>query len=310
MPIGDTLTRLGDAIAGVDRQGAYLSGLETRGKLDYQRTATEAALELARQRRADTVRAQLENQAIQQLSEMETGQLANPDTAPLGLILAGKAGSDYAGGMLGRGRGQEFNLRQDVANPDLGEAVRVAAMEALAPGSGISARNPSAPEPLEITVGPDGQTVYTPRSQAAGMTVGARPSTPAGAGGYKSADANAIYRQVGGLFGGFYDPITGGFGGLDPDQANRVQMVAARAEELFNAGDMGHTGAVLQALREYQGATGSTGLGQSIAAGAAGAGDVTEGATAVNPSTGERLILRNGQWESLGRPVTGGIIPR
>jgi len=68
-------------------------------------------------------------------------------------------------------------------------------------------------------------------------------------GGIKASDVNAMYKQVASLYGGFYDPGTGEFSGLDPDKALKVQGIITQAEK--NAiGGMGLSQAVTQAARQ------------------------------------------------------------
>lgn len=85
--------------------------------------------------------------------------------------------------------------------------------------------------------------------------------------GIEAADANAIYRQSVGLFGGMFDPITGRIGGLNREQAEQVQGIAARASQIYqqNQGQMDHASAVEMALREVQGnsASGDAPQGQA-----------------------------------------------
>lgn len=79
-----------------------------------------------------------------------------------------------------------------------------------------------------------------------------------GAGGkdwsMKPADSNAIGRQIERVFGGFYDPETGQLGGLDPEQAARVQAVQEEAETIYNEnrGLVPHGVAVTRAARRLR----------------------------------------------------------
>lgn len=86
-------------------------------------------------------------------------------------------------------------------------------------------------EPLETVIGPDGQPVLTPRSQAAGMRPGKASDGQPG-----TADEALIFRMTGQLFGGTYDPVSGQFTGLDPANATRAQQVTAVAVDLYKQG--------------------------------------------------------------------------
>src|SRR5690606_39699116 len=98
-----------------------------------------------------------------------------------------------------------------------------------------------------------GHCVYVPRSSAAGMRPGARPSGAA-SGGFKASDTNAIYRQAVGLFeGGTWDPITGRIAGLSKEQAAQAQRIASRASQIYASGQvLDHATAVDIALQEMR----------------------------------------------------------
>ena len=49
-------------------------------------------------------------------------------------------------------------------------------------------------------------------------------------GGLKAADVNAMYKQAAALYGGFFDPNTGEFTGLDAEKAQKVQGLIRSAE--------------------------------------------------------------------------------
>lgn len=69
---------------------------------------------------------------------------------------------------------------------------------------------------------------------------------------FKASDSNAIGRQAVQLYGGYFDPVTQKFSGLDPDKAAKVQAAHARAEEIYieNRGRIGHGQAMALAGRE------------------------------------------------------------
>ena len=71
---------------------------------------------------------------------------------------------------------------------------------------------------------------------------------------YTASDSNAIRRGAAEMFGGFYDPVTGGFKGLDRDTAERVTGLSSLAQKLYmRAGRAGqqipHDTALAQAAR-------------------------------------------------------------
>lgn len=263
----EVVQRLGDALAGVDREAAYRKGMAERADIDQTEAQTDAALALARDRRLDAEKKERQRAAEEEIRRREA-DLNDPTKAPGAAIMEAGFGDEFAGLQLGRTRAQDFTQSETIATPSQmfgdeimspqqsHEAARVAAMEAQAPGSAVAARR-TGNVPLEITIDAQGNTVYTPRPEAAGMRVGARPSNAAGAqttGGLRTADASLIYRQAAGLFGGTYDPLTGRFAGLDPEGAQSVQRIASRASVIFKAGGVDHATAVDQALDEAQSA--------------------------------------------------------
>lgn len=71
---------------------------------------------------------------------------------------------------------------------------------------------------------------------------------------FKASDNNSIGREIQELYGGFYDPETGQFSGLNADTAAKVTAVRERATQIFQAaGQAGnpipHSVAVAQAAR-------------------------------------------------------------
>lgn len=52
----------------------------------------------------------------------------------------------------------------------------------------------------------------------------------------KPSDAREIGRQIGQLFGGVYDPVSGKFAGLDRESASRAQAAQEEAERLYSKG--------------------------------------------------------------------------
>lgn len=156
---------------------------------------------------------------------------------------------------------------------------------------------------------PTGTRLVT-RSQAAG-----KPGKPMGRGrggdgedgpggelSLKSADENAIYAQSGNLFGGMYDPVTGRFSGLDKTTAQKVQSIASRATRLYvqGRGSITRAESVASAARESGIAIPQIGDQPPAASVAPKAQSAArEGATAINPRTGQRIVYRNGQWAPL-----------
>ncbi len=71
---------------------------------------------------------------------------------------------------------------------------------------------------------------------------------------FKASDSNAIGNQVTRLFGGTYNPETGRFAGLNPQQAQQAQAVHAAADELYMAagGRIPHAAAVREAAKRLR----------------------------------------------------------
>lgn len=320
MPFADVMQSLGDALSGTDREAAYRKGMAERADIDATEAQTEAALQLARDRRNDAEKKERQRAAEEALRE-QAANLNDPNAVSGIDVMAAGLGDEYAGLQLGRGRGQEFELRETIAEPSMGmglgdeldpalahEYEREAALEALSPSSAIASRRM---DPTLVPVlQPDGTSVWMPRPQAAGDPVGAPPSrTAASPGGLRTADSSLIFRQASALFGGTYDPTTGRFAGLDRDAAANVQRIASRASVIFKAGGVDHATAVDQALEEMRAAAAATPDGSGTIppqfgdaiedpAAAAPAGDEFEGQTATGPN-GEKVIWRNGQWQPL-----------
>lgn len=314
MPAPEVVQSLADAIGGVDREAMYRKGMAERADIDLTQAQTEAAIQLARDRRLDAQRKEREDAAREALRE----QLANlPEGASDQTVLdpfnvmAGGLGDEYAGLQLGRGRAQEYNLRGTIATPSMGmglgdeldpaiahEFDREAALEAMSPSSALATRR-MGPE-YEMVLQPDGSSIYVPKALASGQPVGARPSQAGGAaanaGGLTSAVSGLIYRQAAALFGGTYDPLSGRFAGLDREGAANVQRLASRASVIFKAGGVDPQTAVDQALQEAQAASAAgTEIPPQFGDDLGGQADEYEGQTATGPN-GEKIIWRNGQW--------------
>lgn len=175
----DTLTRLGDSIAGVDP----LARFKTRAQVDEIQAQTDASMALARERRIQAEQAEMERAALDRIRATAPDVLNDPNQAPIGDLIVGKRGSDYSGAQQGRLHAQGFNERAIVETPSLGdvaaEANRQAAMDALAPGSAIALRRPPAagrggPVIVEGDEGPE----YVAPDQAPGRKPAARPLAP------------------------------------------------------------------------------------------------------------------------------------
>lgn len=67
----------------------------------------------------------------------------------------------------------------------------------------------------------------------------------------KSADVNAIGKQIERLYGGFFDPVTNQPKGLNPEEAREVQALQEEAERIYqeNEGGVTHGVAVARAAR-------------------------------------------------------------
>lgn len=313
MPFRDVLQNLGDALSGTDRGAAYRKGMAERANIDATEAQTQASMALARDRRIDSEKKLREQAAADELRRREK-ELNDPEKVSGIDVMEAGFGDEYANLQLGRGRAQEYNLRGTVAEPSVmpglgdelvtapqAEAGRGAALEALAPAAALASRRPGSAN-LEMVQQPDGSSIYVPRREAVGQTVGGRPSTASGSGpgssGIKTADSSLLFRQSSALFGGTYDPTTGRFAGLDKESAAKVQRIASRASAIFKRGGIDHATAVDQALDEMQQAGGiAPQFGDELQDVQPGA-DEFDGQTATGPD-GEKVIWRNGKWESL-----------
>lgn len=337
MPDG-VLQRLGDAVAGVDRQGAAIQGMQDRALLDQRRAGiessraqTEAAFALAHQRRVQAEREQAEFEAAQAAHD---ALLADPNAVPMGDLVLGNLGTSYSGATQGRLRTQEHGFRSTIADPTggqadpaLGEQVRRAAAQAVYPNA-LARGEVDANAPLEIVMTDEGPR-FVQRPEAVGMAPGARPSAAStGAlGGLEAADSNSIYRQAAALFGGTYDPATQSFTALDPETAVRAQAVAELGAELFVGGGATHPRAVGEAFRrlrerndwdldplqgtlgdEVGGAAGAPGAGAPPAAdpaaqiqGAVPLDQVPPEAEIMVNDAGVWIVFLNGAWREVQR---------
>lgn len=320
MPFPEVMQSLGDAISGTDREAAYRKGMGERADIDYTEAQTEAALQLARDRRLEAEKKERQRAAEEllreQLANMEGGDQTGID--PFGVMAAG-LGDEYAGLQLGRTRAQEYNLQETIATPSMGfgddlaidpgiahEYEREAALEALSPNAALASRR-MGPD-YEMVLQPDGSSIYIPSRLAAGQPVGGRPSNAGGsstnAGGLPSAVSSLIFRQASALYGGTYDPLTGRFAGLDREAAASVQRIASRASVIFRQGGVDPQTAVDQALTEAQAAAQA---GTEIPPQFGDAIDAGGATDDVDPSTGQpweatdaqgnRVRWINGQWQ-------------
>lgn len=257
--VAPVITRIGDALAGVDRQSAFLEGQEARANVDLRRAQAEAAMQQARERQEAAAIERLRREARSRLVGLDNAVLADPNTAPIADLILGELGQDFSQTMTGRGTAREYQIRDVVADPTAGDDARLAALEALAPTTAVNRRLTALlgldtrSEPMEI-VDENGQGILVPRSEAAGRPAGARPSTARSTaqGGIRAADSSAIYRQAAGLFGGTYDPVSGRILGLDRSTSENVQRIASRASQLFLEGGIDHATAVDVALQELR----------------------------------------------------------
>lgn len=79
---------------------------------------------------------------------------------------------------------------------------------------------------------------------------GGKPKAKDTATDIKAADENAIYKYAAQLYGGFYDPATGQFSGLDADKATKIQSIATEAVRLMRAEGLDRHEAVTKAARK------------------------------------------------------------
>src|SRR5688500_11854463 len=164
MPAPEVLQSLADAIGGVDREGMYRKGMAERADIDHTQAQTEAAIQLARDRRLDAQEKERIAAAQEELREQLRKAQAEGHGAdqtgvdPFSTMMAG-FGDEYAGLQQGRLRAQEYNLTDRIATPSMAfgdevydadaaldaEYSREAALEALAPGPAVTARHMQEP---------------------------------------------------------------------------------------------------------------------------------------------------------------------
>jgi hypothetical protein len=163
----DVVQSLGDALAGVDRNAQFLKGQELGATIDEKRSSTEAAMALAKQRRIDAEVVEAKKQRDDAIAAMNTAQLTDPNTAPIGTMIAAGRGSDYSGATEGLLHSQQLGERRTVETPaplgdDIAEARRQAALEALAPASAIATQRGGGSPVIAQDPDNPGQDVYIP----------------------------------------------------------------------------------------------------------------------------------------------------
>lgn len=302
----DVATRLGDAIAGVDRTTQFYKGAKLAGDIDQTRAQTEASMALARQRRLAAEQAELTKRAVESAQAALNNPNADPMNAPLGDIVAGKLGSDYSGAMQGRNYGQQHNQRNTVATPEgaqLGDTIvtedmRRAAEDALAPGAAIATRRPRAPGSPVIVDDGAGGSVYVSPEDAPGRTPAARPA-PARA----PQGPTTQSRQIDELIAR----------GMDKDTATRlVYRRYPNAQAAFDSvyrAQLGQFATEAQAAEAARAAVeasyGAGALDEQLYPPDAGDEEFGEGEEVENPDTGQVLVLRGGVWvdKDTGQPV-------
>lgn len=314
MPFRDVVQNLGDALAGVDREAAYRKGMAERADIDQTEAQTEAAMQLARDRRMDAEKKERQRAAEEALRE-QAATLNDPNALSGVDVMAAGMGDEYAGLQLGRTRAQDFQQSETIATPSQmfgdeimtpqqsHEGARIAAMEAQAPASALASRR-TGNQPMEIVIDDQGNTIYMPRAQAAGERVGARPSTAQGAagnaGGLPASVSSLIFREASALYGGTYDPLTGRFAGLDREGAANVQRIASRASVIFKGGGVDPQTAIDQALEEARALEPTGGIPPQFGDALEQIEDVDPSTgqpwAAIDPATGRTVIWINGQW--------------
>lgn len=181
----DVVQSLGDALAGVNRNNEYLKGEQLGADVDEKRAQTEAAMTLARQHRIEAEISEAKKARQDQIAAATAAQLTAPD-APIGTMIAGGMGGDYASATQGMLHSQELGERRTIATPaPIGDAVadanRQAALEALAPSAAISAQSGRG-APVVARDPDTGEDVYvTPHDATSNrMRPGSKPApTPA-----------------------------------------------------------------------------------------------------------------------------------
>lgn len=262
---------LGDIFTGgdVDRQGAYIEGLELGSKIKYQNAQTANAIAQARQRRRDVDRQEELDGNIEMLADA-----LGADESVVRMVIAGHDPGQVTGPML---EVQERDNRNTIADPSLPFANRQAAAQAV---SG---------QPLEASdfLGPGGELFVDLFSEP---SVGGVKATPTGEAQIRRDDAFAQesladalladekrqnpekFRSPGTVvqLGGLPDSITSPEGGLnlgdDPSDAFGVTGVFGSAANLLGDvvpglgqpfPDVAQTKTAVDALRENSMVTGT-----------------------------------------------------
>lgn len=319
MPLRDIVGNLGDAIAGVDRTGMFIQGQQARADLDKTTADTEAAMELAAQRRIDAELTEIERDTRKRVMAMDAATLADPLRAPLGDLVAGGMGSDYSGAMQGRNAGQQYIDRDIVGTPageGLGDMIvtdpmRDASMDALSPASAIASRRPRSPGAPIVVEDPSDptQTILIPNTGGGPITVDsptgpvpARPrARPAAIDNEPTTQEQNIDALVARgvpeelairvVYNETPDPrgaYTQLYGALRRNFASDQEAeLEARGlvEDLYGEGS-------IEATQEPLIDDGTT-------------DDYAEGEELVNPTTGQRIVLQGGVWvdAETGQPV-------
>lgn len=313
----DVLGGLGDAIAGVDRDAAYRTGMKQRADIDATEAQAEAAMALAMERRRNAEMVELEKAARERFAAAAARPDWDPGATNIGDVVLGGMGSDYSGAMQGRNYGQQYGQRELVATPEgdmLGDQIvtdpmRQAALDALAPSAAVTMRRPRAPGAPVVVEDPDnpGQPLYVAPEDAVGRRPAARPSATSGQATTQERNIEALMARgvdeqtaIEIVYNERPNPQAAYTAILNSTRlryaSDEEAEAAARAtvEALYGVGALERAN---QPLIDREPEPAPTEL--------AGDDDYVEGEELENPETGQRIVLRGGVWYDVetGQPV-------
>ena len=314
MPFADVVRNLGDAVAGVDRNKAYIEGQQARADYDETQAQTDYAMEQARVRRLEAEKEEVAKRARERFETMSQTPDWDPGTANVGDLALAGMGSDYSGAMQGRNYGQQYQQRAIVGTPEdamIGENIvtapmRDAAMDALSPSSAIAMRRPRAPgAPTVVTDPSDPENVILiPNTGGDPITVntpqGPVPARPAARPSATATGPTTQERNIEGLVARGVPEETAIQVVYDerPDPV-RTYTTILNSTRLRYATDEEAEAAAIAAVEELYG------VGALDAAQEPLIEEYAEGETLVNPQTGQSIVLRGGVWVDVatGQPV-------
>jgi hypothetical protein len=328
---GDVFQRIGDALAGVDPNAQYLQGRKLGAEEQYieagtgeRKSQTEAAMELARQRRVENEIKENQKAANDRLEQARIAAAADPNFDPSKInifdLIGAHAGAEYSGAMEGRNKGQQFDERAVVGTPagqpqPLGtggigdavvtEAMRAANEDALNPGSAIASRRGGGPpitaqdpddptksiylpprggQPVSVTT-PGGSKTARPAPKPATP----KPETPS------NQEKRTRELEARGV------PEERALEIVNYHGANAQSTYSGIKSRLLQGGFYSDKEAsdLARSITEETYGAGALEAAQAPILDDTGGDDIPEGTVIVNHKTGARMKLVNGQWQTV-----------